>query len=306
MTESEKKICFVIAPIGDEGSPLRKRSDNILKHLIEPVVHKAGYDAVRSDNIATPGQITEQVIDLVLNAHLVIADLTGQNANVFYELALRHMTGKPFIQLVERGEKLPFDIAQVRTIHIDSSEWGGQEEAMKKLEATVEAIEKSNFVVTSPPLSAINKESVIKLPDPEGYQIVSIAEGVEVIRNDVSTIYEILRVMQHGSRVEIEKQLVGKIQRLRANLSDAFGYISMLKENSDRRLLEFSASHRVNHIDLLDMAYALVRLQKNDLQPENRPEFYFQLFKEDFETEAHLRETLFEINRILADMVKGY
>jgi hypothetical protein len=84
------KTAFIIAPIGDEKSETRKRSDQILKYIIEPVVSDLGFEPVRADKIAKPGMITTQIIEHIISDALVIADLTDHNPNVMYELALRH------------------------------------------------------------------------------------------------------------------------------------------------------------------------------------------------------------------------
>src|SRR3974390_1966415 len=120
---NQEKICFVICPIGDENTPIRKRSDQIFKHIIEPAVKEDGYKCLRSDHIPSPGLITSQVIEHLINSDLVIADLSGHNPNVFYELTIRHAIQKPFIQLIERGEKIPFDISGLRTISIVTKEF---------------------------------------------------------------------------------------------------------------------------------------------------------------------------------------
>jgi hypothetical protein len=77
------KTCFVIAPIGEPESEIRKRSDQILKHVITPAVQQFGYEPLRADQIAEPGLISSQVIQHIMNDPLVIADLTGRNPNVF-------------------------------------------------------------------------------------------------------------------------------------------------------------------------------------------------------------------------------
>ena len=61
-TSASKKDCFVICPIGADGSEIRRRSDQLLDYVIRPVVEKLGYKAIRADEIAKPGSITPQII----------------------------------------------------------------------------------------------------------------------------------------------------------------------------------------------------------------------------------------------------
>lgn len=56
---------------------------------------------------STPGIITNQVIQEVINAPMAVADLTGYDANACYELAVRHMVKKPLVQMITKGEKIP-------------------------------------------------------------------------------------------------------------------------------------------------------------------------------------------------------
>ena len=57
-----------------------------------------------------PGLITAQVIQNLVEWELVIADLSEHNPNVFYELAVRHALKKPIVQLIQAGQKIPFDV----------------------------------------------------------------------------------------------------------------------------------------------------------------------------------------------------
>jgi hypothetical protein len=66
--------------------------------------------------------ITSQVLEHILRARLVIADLSYHNPNVFYEKALRHATKLPVVQICRKKDRLPFDVNQVRTITIDTSD----------------------------------------------------------------------------------------------------------------------------------------------------------------------------------------
>jgi hypothetical protein len=124
----------MISPMGLPGSPIRKRADQVIRYLVNPALQAAGYkNAVRADHIDDLGMISAQVIHQILNDDLVIADLTGGNPNVFYELAVRHACGKPCIQLMAAGEPLPFDLADQRTIFFDHTDLDSLEEARQAL-----------------------------------------------------------------------------------------------------------------------------------------------------------------------------
>jgi hypothetical protein len=112
--------CFYITPIGDEGSDERKHSDLFLGNIIEPALSTFGLSVIRADNIDKPGMITRQVIEHLIRSRLVIADLSFHNPNVFYELALRHAVRLPIVQIIRTGDRLPFDVHQMRTVVIDN------------------------------------------------------------------------------------------------------------------------------------------------------------------------------------------
>jgi hypothetical protein len=149
--QSAIKSCFVIAPIGREGSDVRKRSDQVLRHIIDPVILECGYSAaLRADRISESGRITQQVIQHVADDDLVIADLTGSNPNVYYELALRHALGKPFVQLLTGSEPLPFDLADQRTIMIDYQDLDSVATAKDELARQVQALSAPDARVETP------------------------------------------------------------------------------------------------------------------------------------------------------------
>ncbi|MBB6638293.1 hypothetical protein [Cohnella thailandensis] len=142
--ESDEKTCFVICPIGEDSSLERKHSDLILKHLIQPVLDSFGYKVVRADKIEKSGLITQQIFDNLIKSQLCIADLSFNNPNVFYELGVRHMSQLPTVQIIRKGDKIPFDVSHGRTIVIDTSDvytvFDRMESAKKELIEYVRAI----------------------------------------------------------------------------------------------------------------------------------------------------------------------
>ena len=107
------KSCFVIMPFGTKDGPGGKIDfDWIFKELIEPAARAAGVEAKREDSQPESGLIHQRMIDHILRADIVIADTTIRNANVFYELGVRH-TARPSGTVIIRrrsGDDVPFDI----------------------------------------------------------------------------------------------------------------------------------------------------------------------------------------------------
>jgi hypothetical protein len=118
--EDFDSVCFFIAPIGADESEHRRHSDAILSSYVEKALAtvEPKLRVVRADKITQPGMITKQVLEYLLKSRLVVADLSYHNPNVFYELAVRHATGKPIIHIKRTSDPIPFDNKDFRTIDI--------------------------------------------------------------------------------------------------------------------------------------------------------------------------------------------
>lgn len=117
---AEKKTCFIITPIGEEGSETRKHIDGVIKGAVDPALENK-YDIIPPHEINQIGSVTDDVLNYILTSDLVVANLTGLNPNVMYELGYRHCVGKPVIAIAEKGTKPPFDIQNDRTFYYEYS-----------------------------------------------------------------------------------------------------------------------------------------------------------------------------------------
>jgi hypothetical protein len=178
--ETVEKIAFVICPIGEPGSDARKRSDTVLKYIIEPPLKECGYEALRADKISEPGRITSQVITHLLNDPLVVADLTDHNPNVFYELAVRHAIRKPVVQLIQEGQKIPFDVADQRTIEVNL-DVESADEAKKELTKQIHVVEKDPTKVDSPISDAIDLQALRQSEDPQLNALAEIRATLQAV-----------------------------------------------------------------------------------------------------------------------------
>jgi hypothetical protein len=155
MPESDKH-CFVIGPIGDEASDQRIHADWLYKGIIVPVFEKnfSDWKVERADTIATPGMISTQIINRLLDVALVVADLSFHNANAFYEMSIRHNVGKPIIHMIRKGEKIPFDVSLHRAIHFSCAHPDHLEEARRQLHEAVAAAIAPGFEPDNPIMHA--------------------------------------------------------------------------------------------------------------------------------------------------------
>ncbi|MEI4338111.1 hypothetical protein V9Z57_01535 [Streptococcus suis] len=114
------KTCFVVTAIGQAGSQERIHADKVLTYLIEPVCSELNIQVIRVDRETTNGDINDSILNHLKNDDLVIADLTGYNANAFYEFGYRQALGLPVVPIIKHDQRLPFDVISKRTVFYDT------------------------------------------------------------------------------------------------------------------------------------------------------------------------------------------
>ena len=108
------------------------------------------FEVRRSDKIAVPGMIDSQMINRLLKDDLVIADMSELNANVFYEIGIRHMAELPIIHMYADNTKIPFDVSPHRAIPFSLNRFQDLEIAKRKLKEAIEEVLSPEFIIENP------------------------------------------------------------------------------------------------------------------------------------------------------------
>lgn len=104
--------CFVMMPFG-------QWPDLYYKDIYIPAVKSAGFEPVRADELFHTGSVVEQIWEQIEKARVLVADLSGKNPNVFYELGLAHAAKKPVVFTSNNVDDVPFDLRHLRVIIYD-------------------------------------------------------------------------------------------------------------------------------------------------------------------------------------------
>lgn len=123
---NKKPTCFVIMPFGVKKYKVKGSRqeewididfDKVYKFVISPGIIGAGMDPIRADEEKLQGSIHKPMFERIILSDYVLADLTGSNANVFYEIGIRHAV-KPYttISIFANNSELPFDLAPFKAI----------------------------------------------------------------------------------------------------------------------------------------------------------------------------------------------
>lgn len=128
----DPKLCFVLMPFGEAWS------DRVFI-LIRNVVESLGLQCLRADNL-TGKIIIEDIWTKINQSAFLIADVTGRNANVMYEVGIAHAIGKPTILITQEINKIPFDFT-----HLRHYEYADNVDGFSNMKTKLPAIIKENY-----------------------------------------------------------------------------------------------------------------------------------------------------------------
>ena len=104
-----KPKAFVIMPFDESFT-------QVFNLFIETVLKEVGYEVLRADNVRSQENILRNIVGNIASADIVVADLTGSNPNVYYELGIAHGLRRPVVLLTQNLEETPFDLRSYRMV----------------------------------------------------------------------------------------------------------------------------------------------------------------------------------------------
>ena len=134
--EVRKRKCFVVMPFGEkkdlDGNDID--FDDIYRFFFKKAIEDLGIDCVRCDEIEESGSIHEKMFEQIYQADVVVVDITTSNANVYYELGIRHALAKGVTILIRRkGTLIPFNIQGLQVVEYDQARFASIEQAKVRI-----------------------------------------------------------------------------------------------------------------------------------------------------------------------------
>ncbi|HEY5713616.1 MAG TPA: hypothetical protein VIT38_17100 [Allosphingosinicella sp.] len=164
----------------------------VYEFVISEALRPMGYEIERADKLSEPGIITNQIIDRVTSADIVIADLSERNPNVFYELAIRHAARKPYVHLIAHDEDIPFDNAAVRAIKVDIHDLRNVKAAKEELERQVTAAMATDARVESPVSIALSMQDMRTSGDEEKLAISALSGDISQLKRSMKDLVSLV------------------------------------------------------------------------------------------------------------------
>ena len=125
--------CFVIMPFSGEFN-------SYYSEILKPAIEKCKLRSVRADEIYGIKPIIEDIAECIINAEIIIADVTDKNPNVNYELGMAHALGKNVIIISQRVDDIPFDYRHIRAILYDMKKVNWSKKLENELIETIKSI----------------------------------------------------------------------------------------------------------------------------------------------------------------------
>jgi tetratricopeptide (TPR) repeat protein len=215
-----KPLCFVIMPFGKKKDIDNKTIDfdSIYKNFIYPAIENAEMEPLRADEETVNGIIHKPMYERLILCDYAVADLTTSNANVLYELGIRHAV-KPFttINVYASGSKLPFDVNSVRCMPYTY-------EPKKGLSKVVDDIASLTKKLKNARKKKDTDSPIYQLVDGISFQNSVAHQKTDIFREQVEYNNQLKKLLARARAKDADKEInikeIDKIVRTKINADD--------------------------------------------------------------------------------------
>jgi hypothetical protein len=195
--DANQDVCFVIMPFGGWG-------DDYFEEIYKPAVDSSNLEVHRADDLFRPSTIVHDIWAYTKRAKLLLADLTGRNPNVFYELGLAHALGKPAILIAESMEEVPFDLRALRVIIYDKNapDWGTI--LRENIESSIREVLESPVAAVLPTFLESGGGAPKPVVSERDLQFVEMKQEIELLRHELRANLELGSSPKRRRRREID------------------------------------------------------------------------------------------------------
>ncbi|WP_425988942.1 hypothetical protein [Brevundimonas sp. TWP2-3-2] len=257
------KTCFFITPIGETGTQERQRADWAFHYVIKPAAEASNLRADRADLMIGSSMIGTNIFRALSEADVCVADMTGLNPNVLYEMGVRHSLRKPIIHIAQLDTKLPFDTAPHLTHFYDLSDYSSMNDLCLKISSEIEHVIEDGYEVSNPFTQALGTIQINKSGDPKDQLVSQLLERVELLEHQNS---QNIRISSPVSKERDARDLMENFINNRAStkaynektFKECLDLLSQDFRMIDRIRDAINHSSRPNRATLLEIADAYI------------------------------------------------
>lgn len=191
--------CFVIMPF---EAPFPE----YYSEIYWPAIEGAGLTAIQSAEIFSPGMFMSQVVEGIQSSTVILAELTGRNANVFYELGLAHAYRKPVVMVTQEKNDVPSDLQGLRWIGYRTVSPRWAEELRRQI---------SGALLTCVEAGPIERMRRFLPAAVQTVEVKAIADRLVELSATQRTIFDVIRL---GREFVTEKDLLHKCPHVTDNI----------------------------------------------------------------------------------------
>ena len=206
--------------------PFDKEFDAVYEGFIKPALEEAGFEVDRADNIESQQNILRDIIEKIDQSALIIADLTGANPNVFYELGLTHAIRRPVILITQSVSDVPFDLKSYRLLEY-STHFQDIEKAKGQLASYARGFATGSLRFGSPVTDFYSGGPVQNDP-------VNPTQSEVTSEDDRGFVDHLIDLNNGYNRIaEIAERMTGGLNTLNNSLQDATEELTRISANSN-------------------------------------------------------------------------